>query len=130
MEVADILMEYSAPDPFDDAGRTRPVLRPTISQYRRYAFRFASELVHSGLAPHEITGLSLILDPVMVERGSAPDALSHREQDHEHDEGGGCLSARPGPGRGTRPTHRRSSPNSREGGDHGPAGDDARTGID
>ncbi|WP_454747511.1 hypothetical protein [Ciceribacter selenitireducens] len=68
-EVADILRKLSDPDPFGEDVRTKPLRHVTIAQYRRYAFRFASELVHSGLPIAEISGLHVLLDPVMAERG-------------------------------------------------------------
>lgn len=46
MEVAYILRKLSDPDPFGEDVRTKPLRPVTIAQYRRYAFRFASELVH------------------------------------------------------------------------------------
>lgn len=68
-EVSDILAKFAAPDPLGEDGRTKPLRPVTISQYRRYFFRFASELVHSGLSADAVTGFSILLDPKMFERG-------------------------------------------------------------
>ncbi|MQB19020.1 hypothetical protein DXT90_00065 [Agrobacterium tumefaciens] len=68
-ELADVLTKLSDPDPFGEDVRTKPLRHVTTARYRRYGFRFTSELVHSGVPIEEISGLRVLLDPVMAERG-------------------------------------------------------------
>ncbi|MFD2741727.1 tyrosine recombinase XerC [Sulfitobacter aestuarii] len=56
-------------DPLSDGGRNRALRPATLKQYRRQLMRFASELVSSGVAPHEITSVAALLTPAMAERG-------------------------------------------------------------
>ncbi|SDE73554.1 site-specific integrase [Ruegeria marina] len=68
-DLDDLILRLTKPDPLAEAGPGK-VLRPaTISQYRRQLVRFASELVHSGIAIGDVSSLDFLIDPVMAERG-------------------------------------------------------------
>ncbi|AXC48974.1 site-specific integrase [Paracoccus suum] len=70
LEEIDALMHrLGQPDPFASHGRLRALRPDTVKQYRHRLLRFASELLHSGVAATEIKTLGSILDPTMVERG-------------------------------------------------------------
>jgi len=68
-DVARLMARLTTPDPLAEDGRARALRPATLSQYRRQIIRFASELVHAGVAIEEISGVSVLLSPVMAERG-------------------------------------------------------------
>ena len=57
------------PDPFSPEGRLKPLRPDTIRGYRNELIRFASVIVHSGVAIEEIDSLAAILDLHRVEKG-------------------------------------------------------------
>lgn len=63
------MADLGSPDPLSDARHTKALSQITISHYRSNLIRFASELVHSGVPPEQITSISAIVDPIMAERG-------------------------------------------------------------
>ncbi|MGC9371241.1 MAG: site-specific integrase [Paracoccaceae bacterium] len=64
-----LLARLAKPDPLAEHGPTRALRPATLKQYRRQLIRFASELVHAGVAVDEITGLHVLINPGMAERG-------------------------------------------------------------
>lgn len=64
-----LMRQFSAPDPFAEYGRAKPVRPATLKQYRRQLLRFASELVQAGLAIEDLTDVCQLLDPALAERG-------------------------------------------------------------
>lgn len=64
-----LIARLANPDPLADDGRKRALRPVTLSQYRRQLIRFASELVHSGVPRESVTGLDVLLEPTMAERG-------------------------------------------------------------
>ncbi len=68
-DLARLMSRLTTPDPLAEDGRARALRPATLSQYRRQIIRFASELVHAGVAIEEIAGISVLLSPVMAERG-------------------------------------------------------------
>ncbi|MFC3614542.1 tyrosine recombinase XerC [Lutimaribacter marinistellae] len=64
-----LMCRLGTPDPLAEDGLAKALRPATIAQYRRQLIRFASELVHSEIAPDEIDGLHVLVDPVMAERG-------------------------------------------------------------
>ena len=57
------------PDPLDPNGWRHPRRPATINRYRYEILQFASELVQTGVPPHEIDSLQVLVDPPMAERG-------------------------------------------------------------
>lgn len=69
MDLDRLIASMTDPDPLSESSR-RKALRPaTLDQYRQQLHRFASELVHSGVAIDDIISIADLLDPVMAERG-------------------------------------------------------------
>ena len=65
----DLFRRMTDVDPFADAGPVRPVRPSTLKQYRRQLLRFASDLVHSGIAIDEVADIRYLLTPSVAERG-------------------------------------------------------------
>lgn len=65
----DLFRRMTDVDPFADAGPVRPVRPSTLKQYRRQLLRFASDLVHSGIAIDEVADIPYLLTPSVAERG-------------------------------------------------------------
>lgn len=59
----------AVPDPLAENGGARARSAATCAQYRAQLLRFASEIVHSGVPPAALTGLELLIEPAMAERG-------------------------------------------------------------
>lgn len=68
-DVDALIARLAKPDPLAEHGRSRALRPVTLSQYRRQIIRFASELVHSGVQPENLTDLTILLAPEMAERG-------------------------------------------------------------
>ncbi|GGH41658.1 Phage integrase family protein [Cribrihabitans marinus] len=68
-DLDDLMRRLGTPDPLAEGGFAKALRPATIAQYRRQLIRFASELVHSDVAPEGINGLHVLVDPVMAERG-------------------------------------------------------------
>ncbi|SLN75011.1 site-specific tyrosine recombinase XerC [Roseivivax jejudonensis] len=64
-----LLARLGKPDPLSDSGPTRALRPATLTQYRRQIVRFASELVHAGTDPGDLTSVSTLIDPEIAERG-------------------------------------------------------------
>lgn len=67
--VDEVLHRLASPNPLDEESRTKALRSATVRQYRLWILRFASELVHSGIAATAITSLHDIIEPGMAERG-------------------------------------------------------------
>lgn len=65
----DLFRRMTEVDPFADTGPVKPVRPATLKQYRRQLLRFASDLVHSGIAIEEVSDVHCLLTPAMAERG-------------------------------------------------------------
>jgi integrase len=65
----DLFRRMTEVDPFADEGRVRPLRPSTLQQYRRLVLRFASDLVHSGIAIDEVADIRFLLVPSIAERG-------------------------------------------------------------
>lgn len=65
----DLFRRFTETDPFADEAQTRSVRPSTLKQYCRQVLRFASELVHSGMASSDVTDVLNLLDPATAERG-------------------------------------------------------------
>jgi len=65
----DLFRRMTEVDPFADAGPVRPVRPSTLKQYRRQLLRFASDLVHSGIAIDDVADIPYLLTPSLAERG-------------------------------------------------------------
>jgi integrase len=65
----DLFRRMTDVDPFSEVGPVKPIRHSTLRQYRRQLLRFASDLVHSGIAIDEITDVHDLLVPSMAERG-------------------------------------------------------------
>jgi integrase len=68
------------PNPLDPDGRRNPLTLVTINQYRRQILRFASELVHAGVAPGQIDSLQALIDPATAERGLRQMLARHNDE--------------------------------------------------
>lgn len=69
IDVERLISHLSHPDPLAENGRTKALRPATLAQYRRHIFRFASELVHAGMAIDEIDRIAVLLNPETAERG-------------------------------------------------------------
>jgi len=64
-----LIAALGTPDPFAEGGRRKSLRQATRAQYRRQLHRFASELVEAGMDIDEITGIDVLLEPAVAERG-------------------------------------------------------------
>lgn len=70
--VADLerfLQALSDPDPLDESTRLKPLRAASVKQYRAMLLRFASELIHAGVAIEAIVSLAAVVHPLNAERG-------------------------------------------------------------
>lgn len=69
-ELDRLLDALHQPDPFISLEPQREALSSaTVKEYRRRLLRFASDLVHAGVAPDRIQSLNVLVEPTMAELG-------------------------------------------------------------
>lgn len=70
IEDVDVLIaRLAAPDLLAEADGARPRSKATCAHYRRQILRFAADLVNAGMPADEITGLNVLIEPAIAERG-------------------------------------------------------------